>query len=153
MTFKKHLNETVYRRNLYQRSTLIKTLQNLLKDLRMIYFVLNYHIFPTLLSCFYSSPDTEALDLLQNLKTDFLPSKIPSDSIHRYTVDWTDTGIDPNHPPHAKYLDDFCHTFHKGITDLIDRGLKKRTEGGDAVKKQLYTEILQHSTFCATKCR
>ncbi|XP_072034434.1 NACHT domain- and WD repeat-containing protein 1-like [Amphiura filiformis] len=98
------------------------------------------------------SPDTDALTLLHNLKTDFLPSIIPPESIHKYNVPWTPNGIDPSHPPHVEYLDDFCNTFRKGIMDLIDMGLKKRSEAADPIKKQLYTEMLQHATFCATKC-
>ncbi len=100
-----------------------------------------------------SSPDEEAQTLLQNLKTEFLPSATSSDSIHRYNVPWTANGIDPDYPPHAEYLEDFCQTFRKGIIDLIDRGLAKRSAAADAVQKQLYTEILQHATFCASKCR
>ena len=107
-----------------------------------------YHSYPST-----SSIDEEARKSLKNLKTKYLPSVVGEDSIQRYTLPWTPSGIDPSHPMHAKYLDDICNKFRDGITRMIDRSLKLRPEVTDQAVANLYEEVLHHAKFCHTKCR
>ena len=100
-----------------------------------------------------SSIDEDAQASLENLKSRYLPSVIGEDFIHRFTLPWTPSGIDPTHPTIAQYLDDICNIFRDRIRGMIDRSLEQRPKVADQAMADVYEEVLHHAKFCETKCR
>ncbi|XP_038079386.1 NACHT domain- and WD repeat-containing protein 1-like isoform X1 [Patiria miniata] len=98
------------------------------------------------------SVDSNAQTSLKNLKTNYLPSILGEEAIHRFSLPWTPSGIDPSHPVHAQYLDDICNRFRDGIRGMIDRSLEQRSKVTDQAVADVYEELLHHAEFCDRKC-
>ena len=85
--------------------------------------------------------NTETESLLTKMKTELIPSHLPSDNIYNFKTQWSDNeGI--NEEDHRDYLKLFCDTFEKAILDLIERGYNNTSV--EAVGK-IYPEVLEHS--------
>ncbi|KAJ8019859.1 NACHT domain- and WD repeat-containing protein 1 [Holothuria leucospilota] len=96
---------------------------------------------------------TESQELLNKLKTSFLPSKLPASSIHQYQIPWRPTGVDPNFSEHAQYLIDITQQFYDSMVAMIDKRLCQRSKVKSAHLKAFYEELLHHSSFRENKCR
>ena len=98
----------------------------------------------------HTMPVAEAQVLLNNLKFKIIPSHLQSQNIHSFTVPWINGGINPCNSQHKLYLDSFCSQVYKNIKEMIDSALQNRSK----VYRDngLYKEILQHASFCKSKC-
>ena len=93
--------------------------------------------------------------LLSKLKTEYIPTVVPQESLNTYSLPWREIGLDPaNCPEHAKYLTEMCALFESKIKAMIDLRLgNQKAAAVDHVKEDLYKELLHHASFCKTKCR
>lgn len=58
--------------------------------------------------------DVEAVQLLDSLRFDLLPSVLPDTNIRKFSVDWASPdGLDVF--THADYVKQFCETFYKSV--------------------------------------
>ena len=63
------------------------------------------------------------------------------------------TGFDPDAvPEHKEYLETMCVDFEQKLKAMIQDGIAERKQQLDT-GDSLYSEILQHTVFCQTKCR
>ena len=72
--------------------------------------------------------DEEAVGFTESLKTEKIPSVLPSENVTNYDLEWaTDHGVDPKGvSDHQKYLDRLCDDFYRVLTQMIDAGIKER---------------------------
>ncbi|CAF4737356.1 unnamed protein product, partial [Rotaria sp. Silwood1] len=89
--------------------------------------------------------DSEAENLLQNLKKSRIPSKLQSSNIFSYQVHWTSNGI--NRHDHATYIAQFNDDFYHAVKQQIDQCVKSRILFDS---DPLQHEILEHAIQCKT---
>ena len=72
--------------------------------------------------------DEEAVGFTESLKTEKIPSVLPSENVTNYDLEWAaDHGVDPKGvSDHQKYLDRLCDDFYRVLTQMIDVGIKER---------------------------
>lgn len=72
--------------------------------------------------------DTEANNLLDELKEEKIPSVLNKANISVYDLKWqAETGVDPKlSKQHAGYLDLLCRDFYRVLKDMINAGIKER---------------------------
>ena len=94
-------------------------------------------------------------DKLSTLKTEYITTVVPSDSIKKYSIPWTEKGLDPlGCKEHAEYLNEICEVFESRMKGMIDKNLQGRTTAAkDPLKTNMYKELLHHASFCKAKCR
>lgn len=93
--------------------------------------------------------DTEAQELLGNLRDTRVPEKIVVPNIIKYKIDWSDDG-GLNAVDHFDYLQEFTNHFYKYIVKLVRRAMRKEDQ---STFGKIVTEILQHSHTCNTVSR
>jgi len=93
--------------------------------------------------------DGEAQKLLQTLRDEKLPKKIPDSNVARFAVEWSGKeGIDRE--THKEYLNNFTEHFHTSIKTLVDNAMEKHERfSSDPV----FTEALQHLHACTQFCK
>ncbi|CAF3112951.1 unnamed protein product [Rotaria sp. Silwood2] len=89
--------------------------------------------------------DSEAENLLQNLKYSRIPSKLQSSNVFSYKVHWTPNGI--NRHDHATYIAQFNDDFYHAVKLQIDQCVKSRILFDS---DPLQHEILEHTIQCRT---
>lgn len=95
--------------------------------------------------------DSDAQELLQRLKDDVVVKVLPSSNIRKFEVQWNPLGISPsNSSEHAKYIDNLCKEVECLMKENITDSIHKRVKGD--VSDPLYDEVVQHLSFCQTKC-
>ena len=99
-----------------------------------------------------NSVDTEATELLKDLKANHIQKTLDAERIINYDVKWeAEKGIDPTGcPEHEKYIAKLCSDFQQKLTENILQGIKER--GNVDIKDPLYEEIFQHIAICQEKC-
>ncbi|XP_064620122.1 NACHT domain- and WD repeat-containing protein 1-like [Lineus longissimus] len=99
---------------------------------------------------------TEAQELLENLKTNGMQSKLPDKNIRKFALNWEAGGIDPEkHEEHEKYINDFCSGFVEDIRWLVleyKRKLEKKAAKYGKTLGPLLSEVHHHLRFCNMKC-
>lgn len=90
--------------------------------------------------------DTHKQTLCDHIAEQKVPSKIHSNHIHQFTVQWTDEG-GINEEEHAEYLETFSNDFRDAMLELIESNMKNRVKNpfGD---DELGMEILEHTHNC-----
>ncbi len=95
--------------------------------------------------------DTEAQQLLDDLRDVKIPQALSQNNIHISMLeDWTDGGVDTKISDHQQYLSQFLDVFYKKMVSMIDDAVTK--EKDVLITNPLHDEILQHLSFCKTKC-
>lgn len=86
----------------------------------------------------------EAENLLNRLKNVRIPSKLRSQNIFKYRVQWGQNGI--NREEHQEYIEEFNKEFYGAVKDQIDRCVKSRfsTSGMNTLEN----EVLEHAIQC-----
>eukprot|EP00050_Salpingoeca_kvevrii_P017171 m.62581 g.62581 ORF g.62581 m.62581 type:complete len:1460 (-) comp7407_c0_seq2:100-4479(-) len=93
--------------------------------------------------------DSEAIELLRQLKDEFIPSTSMS-KIHNYQVtQWADGGINPTNSEHAEYLKSLCDDFVEEMKASIDAAAARASALRD---DSLYVEIAHHHSLCRERC-
>ncbi|XP_023233004.1 NACHT and WD repeat domain-containing protein 2-like [Centruroides sculpturatus] len=88
--------------------------------------------------------DTEAQNLLADLRDNRLCSKMKRPNLIKFTVEWNGAdGLDAE--VHQEYLTQFLAHFHKYIIKLVDKAMRKAYLNAHA---PIVTEILQHLHAC-----
>ena len=97
--------------------------------------------------------DTDAAQLLQELKENRIEQTLDAERIVSYDVKWvTEKGIDPKScPEHKKYIEQLCSDFQKKLTENILEGIEE-SKSAD-IEDPLYIEIVQHIKICQEKCK
>ena len=97
------------------------------------------------------SIDTDAAELLQELKENHIEKTLDTERIVSYDVKWVaDKGIDPRScPDHKKYIEQLCADFREKLTENILQGIKERKSAD--IENSLYHEIVQHIRICQEK--
>ncbi|XP_054750626.2 NACHT domain- and WD repeat-containing protein 1-like isoform X1 [Lytechinus pictus] len=92
-------------------------------------------------------------DKLSTLKAKYIPSVVPSDSVMKYNIPWTEKGLNPTDcKEHIEYLNDMCKVFEKRMKDMIEKSLQDRKMfTRDLLQINMYKELLHHSSFCKIK--
>ncbi|EDV28765.1 uncharacterized protein TRIADDRAFT_20045, partial [Trichoplax adhaerens] len=99
-----------------------------------------------------SEVDSEAQDLLADLRDIKLHEKLPASRLFESTIDWTDNGIDPeNVKAHSRYIEEFCGKFYNTMVSMIDDGVAKSNQLTST--DDLYQEVLSHLHFCVKQCK
>ena len=96
--------------------------------------------------------DSEAAQLLKDLKENGVQKTLDAERILKYNVQWnTEKGLDPtSSPEHEKYIEKLCTDFQQTLMENILEGIKEK-ESLD-IKDPLYEEIIQHIAICQEKC-
>ncbi|CAF3962519.1 unnamed protein product [Rotaria sordida] len=89
--------------------------------------------------------DSEAENLLNNLKHKRIPSVLQSSNIYSYKVHWTPMGI--NRKDHIEYITRFNDDFYNAIKQQIDQCIQSRIL---IDSDSLQHEILEHAIQCKT---
>ncbi|UJR24207.1 hypothetical protein I4U23_027173 [Adineta vaga] len=89
--------------------------------------------------------DSEAENLLNNLKYSRIPNRLQSSNIFSYKVHWTSNGI--NREDHSTYIDQFTKDFYRAIKEQIDQCVQSHIS---IVSDPLQHEILEHAIQCKT---
>ena len=97
--------------------------------------------------------DTDAAQLLQELKENRIEKTLDAERIVSYDVKWAaENGIDPkSSPQHKKYIEKLCSDFLQKLTENILEGIKERKSAD--IEDPLYHEIVQHIKICQEKCK
>ncbi|KAI1303164.1 NACHT and WD repeat domain-containing protein 2 [Halotydeus destructor] len=93
--------------------------------------------------------DTEAADLLSDLRDKRVFEKIVPSNIVKYKINWSDEG-GLNANDHFDYLQEFTNHFYKYIVKLVRRAMRKEDQSAFG---KIVTEILQHSHTCGNVSR
>ncbi|KAK3583746.1 hypothetical protein CHS0354_022778 [Potamilus streckersoni] len=86
--------------------------------------------------------------LHRELRDDLMIKCIAKERLKEYEINWTEKGIDLDHPEHKKYLKDFNDDFVVMIKNMIETALRKKQTNSDT----LLEEVFQHVRFCQKKC-
>eukprot|EP00735_Rhodelphis_limneticus_P010099 TRINITY_DN2918_c0_g1::TRINITY_DN2918_c0_g1_i3::g.4348::m.4348 TRINITY_DN2918_c0_g1::TRINITY_DN2918_c0_g1_i3::g.4348 ORF type:complete len:2265 (+),score=833.61,sp/Q149M9/NWD1_HUMAN/29.79/4e-82,MBT/PF02820.13/1.8e-14,MBT/PF02820.13/30,MBT/PF02820.13/0.24,MBT/PF02820.13/5.3e-16,MBT/PF02820.13/1e-12,WD40/PF00400.27/5.9e-12,WD40/PF00400.27/18,WD40/PF00400.27/8.4,WD40/PF00400.27/5.5e-06,WD40/PF00400.27/4.3e-11,AAA_16/PF13191.1/4.8e-11,NACHT/PF05729.7/7.4e-10,EF-hand_6/PF13405.1/0.0003,EF-hand_5/PF13 len=99
----------------------------------------------------YGQPkqDEGAARLLDKLKTELMPTKLPRENIFEWDVQWTPKGIDPENADHATFIKDFVSTFQRVLENAIDDAIVR---GASDPKDPIFTEAVHHNHLCSMKC-
>ncbi|XP_033748500.1 NACHT domain- and WD repeat-containing protein 1-like [Pecten maximus] len=92
----------------------------------------------------------ESRRLLRILEDEKMKHHLPSENVHQNTVSWTEKGIDPDNAEHKQYLKTMTDTFIKEMIELIERGIKQRSDR--ELSDPVMLECCQHIRFCQQKC-
>jgi hypothetical protein len=103
----------------------------------------------------HGTVDEAAQQLLEELKTNAIPSALSSDNTERFEIDWTGNGVDPrSNPQHAAYVDQLCLRFQSQVEDMISRAVCERSA------RKLYpdndillSEVVAHVNQSLVSCR
>ncbi|XP_055958767.1 NACHT domain- and WD repeat-containing protein 1 [Patella vulgata] len=93
----------------------------------------------------------ESRELLENLRNNKLKRKLPVDHIKKYTIDWTEHGVDPTkEESHRLYISKLADDFEKSIKDGIQRAIQEKQS--NILNNTICQEVIQHINFCKNKC-
>lgn len=97
--------------------------------------------------------DETAQELLSELVTQKLPTKLTPDQFKTYTTKWTGTPLEMlEEQVHKAYLDRFCSDFVKDIQTMVSERRARPGKDVPTLDRDVYLEVLQHSKFCLKKC-
>ncbi|XP_071805182.1 NACHT domain- and WD repeat-containing protein 1-like isoform X2 [Asterias amurensis] len=95
--------------------------------------------------------DTDAQALLSNLRDNEVPRVLPSTNIIVTDLgEWSKEGVHVENKRHKEYLERFLDAFYTKMVGMVDAGVMK--EKAASLDNPLHQEILQHLSFCVTKC-
>ncbi|XP_038054566.1 NACHT and WD repeat domain-containing protein 2-like [Patiria miniata] len=95
--------------------------------------------------------DTEAQELLSDLRDKKVAQVLPPSNIILTELgEWTKDGVSLENKKHREYIKGFLDTFYTRMVNMIDTGVFK--EKLDSLEDPLHQEVLQHLSFCLTKC-
>ncbi|KAK6174034.1 hypothetical protein SNE40_017384 [Patella caerulea] len=93
----------------------------------------------------------ESRRLLENLRNNKLKHKLPVDHIKKYTIDWTEHGVDPTkEESHRLYISKLADDFERSIKDGIKRAIQEKQS--NVSNNTICQEVIQHINFCKHKC-
>ncbi|XP_022102529.1 NACHT domain- and WD repeat-containing protein 1-like [Acanthaster planci] len=94
--------------------------------------------------------DIEARELLSDLRDKVTQVLPPSNIIATDLGDWTKDGVNVKNEKHREYIKSFLDTFYTKMVNMVEIGISK--EKLASLEDPLHQEILQHLSFCLTKC-
>ncbi|XP_022102528.1 NACHT domain- and WD repeat-containing protein 1-like [Acanthaster planci] len=95
--------------------------------------------------------DIEARELLSDLRDNKVTQALPlSNTIVTDLGEWTKDGVNLDNKNHSEYIKGFLDTFYTKIVSLVEIGISK--EKLASLEDPLHQEILQHLSFCLSKC-
>ncbi|XP_002741817.1 NACHT domain- and WD repeat-containing protein 1-like [Saccoglossus kowalevskii] len=96
--------------------------------------------------------DEAAQEILNDLRDTKVPGCLDKANIIVSNLNsWSAKGIDVDIPEHKQYLNQFLERFNDVIVELIDRAVED--DKNNLSNHPVYEEILQHLTFCDSKCQ
>lgn len=97
--------------------------------------------------------DTEALSLLEKLKTEKMLKALPKANVTEYDVEWCgESCIDPvKSSAHHEYIDKLCVDFYDTLVAMINKGIQEKK--AKDLEDSLVKEISLHTTTCQEKSR
>jgi len=94
--------------------------------------------------------DTEAQDLLRELKEVKIPGAVPAHNIRDFAVPWAAGGLAPlSNSDHYAHMVSFCSHFLRDIGGMIVDGVRRT----NTVKDELVEELCQQNAQVADKCK
>ncbi|XP_038054567.1 NACHT domain- and WD repeat-containing protein 1-like [Patiria miniata] len=95
--------------------------------------------------------DTDAQELLSDLRDKKIAEVLPPSNIILTELgEWTKDGVSLENEKHREYIKSFLDTFYTKMVSMIDVGVFK--EKLASLEDPLHQEVLQHLSFCLTKC-
>ncbi|XP_013420669.1 uncharacterized protein LOC106180985 isoform X2 [Lingula anatina] len=100
---------------------------------------------------FKAEIDSSLQEKLKNIVHNRLKAELPQSSIHKYKIQWTRNGVDPNIRSHAVYIDKMCQDFEKTIKQGLEDYFEDCQYWHESQRRLLYDEVSEHVKFCQAR--